>query len=532
MVAGQHVQKRRSRRVGLAVLVCAVLTGAATVAGYRLLDQPGDVDADGSGPECGSPVEVTVTPMLAPAAEAAIAAIETECTAATVVTRTEHEVIEDLFFGKLAPEVWLPMGEWNLQKAPMTVVSEAVASTPVVLVGGPAAAPPATWAEALASGLVDLPDPMTDTLGALTVVTPQLEAGVTGADPGTARASLVAVAQRYGDVASRGQTVDTSLEGLGGASPREVVTTEAAFLAARRTDPDLVAVTPPSGTGLLRFPVGIREDARPAARTVAEGLTSWLTSGRGSASLSAAGLRRGEGGTAPGSGAGKLTFLPEPTSTDVDGALLTWRVLSIPSSVLAVFDVSGSMAFDAPAGGRRIDVAVDAATTALAVFPDHARIGLWEFSTQRGPRGRDWAVLEPIRRLDAVVDGRTQRQLLGEQAEGMKDSTEGGTGLNDTALAAYRYALKKYDENYSNSVILLTDGSNDDPGSISAKALLKRLRAMADPQRPVRIIGVAVSEDADLAKIQRIAAATGGSAYRADTSEDLLRVFAQEIAGR
>ncbi|HRK45499.1 MAG TPA: VWA domain-containing protein, partial [Nocardioides sp.] len=245
-----------------------------------------------------------------------------------------------------------------------------------------------------------------------------------------------------------------------------------------------------------------------------------------------AGLRRGEGTTAPGSGAGRLTFLPSPSSTDVDGALLTWRVLSIPSSVLAVFDVSASMDFDAPGGVRRIDVAVDAATTALAVFPDHARIGLWEFSTQRGPGGRDWAVLEPIRRLDSVVGGKTQRERLGQRAEEMKDSTDGGTGLYDTALAAYRYAVQKYDENYSNSVILLTDGSNDDPGSISARMLLHRLRALADPQRPVRIIGVAVSEDADLAEIQRIAAATGGSAYRADTSEDLLRVFAQEIAGR
>ena len=376
MGSGQHVQQRRSRRIGLAVLVCAVLTGAATVAGYRLLDEPSDT-ADTAGNECGAPVEVTVTPMLAPAVEAAVASIETDCTAATVVSRPEHEVLEDLFFGKPAPEVWVPLGAWNLQKAPMTVVSEAVASTPVVLVGGPAAKPPATWAAALASGRVDLPDPMTDTLGATTVVLPQLEATVTGADPNTARASLVAVAQRYGDVASRGGTVDVSLDKLRGTSPREVVTTEAAFLGARRTNRDLVAVTPPTGTALLTFPVGVREGARPAATTVGEGVAAWLTSGRGSTTLSAAGLRRGEGTTAPGSGAGRLTFLPSPSSTDVDGALLTWRVLSIPSSVLAVFDVSASMDFDAPGGVRRIDVAVDAATTALAVFPDHARIGLW-----------------------------------------------------------------------------------------------------------------------------------------------------------
>jgi hypothetical protein len=532
MVSGQHVQRRRARRLGLAVVICVVATGALTFAGTRLQGHENDA-ADGADTDCAGPVEVTVSPLLAAPLQEAADALSSDCAAFIVIARPEQKVLEDLFFGKPAPEVWVPQGEWNLEKAQMTVVSEAVASTPVVLVGGPAARAPASWTDALASGRVDLPDPLSDTLGALTVVTPQLEAALTGADPEAARASLVAVAQRYGDVASRGETVDTSLTGLGGASRREVVTTEAAFLAARRTDSDLVAVTPPTGTGLLRFPLAVRGDASPAARGAAERLGSWLTSERGSASLVAAGLRRGDGvPTAPGTGAGSLSYLPSPTSADVDAALLTWRVLSIPSSVLAVFDVSGSMAFDAPAGGRRIDVAVDSATTALALFPDHARIGLWEFSTDRGPGGRDWVVLEPIRRLDTVVDGETQRQRLGEQAESMKESTDGGTGLYDTALAAYRYALQNYDENYSNSVILLTDGSNDDPGSISERELLRRLDKLVDPQRPVRIIGVGVSEDADLATVRRIAAATGGSAYQADTSEDLLRVFAQEIAGR
>jgi len=532
MVSGQHVGRRRTRRVALAVLACAVMTGAVTFAGSRLLGRDGD-PADGADADCAAPVQVTVSPLLASAVQEAAVELSSDCPAFTVVARAEREVLDEVFFGKPAPEVWIPQGEWNLEKADVTAVSAAVASTPVVLVGGPAAQPPASWADALSSGRVDLPDPLSDTVGALAVVTPQLEAAASGADPASARASLVAVAQRYGDVASRGQTVDTSLSGLGGTSRREVVATEAAFLAARRTDPGLVAVTPPTGTALLRFPLAVRADAPAAVRSAAERLASWLGSQRGSTSLVAAGLRSGDGApTAPGTGAGALTYLPSPTSADVDGVLLTWRVLSIPSSVLAVFDVSASMAFDAPTGGRRIDVAVDSALTALELFPDHARIGLWEFSTDRGPGGRDWVVLEPTRRLDTVVDGETQRQRVRDRADGMRSSTDGGTGLFDTALAAYRYALEQYDENYSNSVILLTDGSNDDPGSISEKALLRRLRELEDPQRPVRIIGIGVSEDADLPTIRRIAAATGGAAYRADTSEDLLRVFAQEIAGR
>ncbi len=53
-----------------------------------------------------------------------------------------------------------------------------------------------------------------------------------------------------------------------------------------------------------------------------------------------------------------------------------------------------------------------------------------------------------------------------------------------------------------------------------------------DPQRPVRIIGIAISDDADLAALRRIAEATGGRAHRADAPDDILRVFAQEIANR
>jgi hypothetical protein len=74
--------------------------------------------------------------------------------------------------------------------------------------------------------------------------------------------------------------------------------------------------------------------------------------------------------------------------------------------------------------------------------------------------------------------------------------------------------------------------ANDDPGSIGEAELLRRLEALVDPQRPVRIIGVAIGQDADLQALQRIAEATGGRAHRADTPEDILQVFSSEIAGR
>ena len=157
----------------------------------------------------------------------------------------------------------------------------------------------------------------------------------------------------------------------------------------------------------------------------------------------------------------------------------------MPSAMLAVVDASGSM--DADAGnGSRMDLLADAARIGLGFLPDHARVGLWVFSIDKGGPGQDWRELEPIRRLDDLRFGRTQRYALRERAAEMSSLTDGGTGLYDTALAAYREALRNYRPHYSNAVVLMTDGRNEDPGSISLDQLLQRLEELKDPDRPVR----------------------------------------------
>jgi Mg-chelatase subunit ChlD len=209
----------------------------------------------------------------------------------------------------------------------------------------------------------------------------------------------------------------------------------------------------------------------------------------------------------------------------------SWRTLSVPSSILAVVDASGSMDF-ATAGGTRMQVLADAAGIGLSFLPDHARVGLWIFSIDKGGPGRDWRVLEPVRRLDRLERGRTQRAALRAQAEGLSGLTGGGTGLYDTALAAYRQALRDYRPGYSNAVVLMTDGENEDPGSIALAELVRRLRELRDPERPVRIVGIAISDDADLGALQRMADATDGDAYLAAEPEDILEVFARAVLSR
>jgi Mg-chelatase subunit ChlD len=159
-------------------------------------------------------------------------------------------------------------------------------------------------------------------------------------------------------------------------------------------------------------------------------------------------------------------------------------------------------------------------------------VGLWVFSIDKGGPGQDWQELEPIHRLDELRFGRTQRFALRDRAQQMPSLTDGGTGLYDTALAAYREAVREYRPHYSNAVVLMTDGRNDDPDSIGLEELLQRLEELRDPARPVRMVGIAISQDADLQALERMARVTGGDAYLAAEPQDILGVFAQAVLSR
>ena len=102
-------------------------------------------------------------------------------------------------------------------------------------------------------------------------------------------------------------------------------------------------------------------------------------------------------------------------------------------------------------------------------------------------------------------------------------------GLYDTTLAAYRAATGSYAEGKFNALVVLTDGVNEDPGSISRADLLARLERLADPQRPVPLIMIAVGPDADREEANRIAAATGGSGHEVTDPAQIQTVILKAI---
>jgi hypothetical protein len=507
-----------------ALLVVGLALGAGT--SWFVLSRP---DRAVAGPVCDRyrTVDVAVAPEMYAVVVAALDEVTPACTRAEPAMRTGTEVAAGVWLGGELPDVWVPEAHFLTtasylgKAAHPRLLARSLARTPVLLVGGPAARRFPSWAAAEASRLVTVPDPLESAAGTLAAVAPRAEARHLGRSRADAQQALVPFAQAQGARRADGRDATVRPAMFARTSPRLVVTT-GQDLAGAPTRADLRDLTPAVGSLELDFPLALGADAAPGSRALARDLMDHLATPDGRALLAEHALQP-PGGAAPA--------LRTPSAEAVSAAVYSWRTLAIPSSILAVVDASGSMDFET-GSGTRMDLLADAAGIGLGFLPDHARVGLWVFSIDQGGPGQDWRELEPVRRLDDLRRGRTQRYALRQRAGELSGLTGGGTGLYDTALAAYQEAVRRYRPNYSNAVVLMTDGRNDDADSISLAALLDGLARLRDPDRPVRLVGIAISDDADLDALEQMARVTGGEAYLADRPEDVLEVFAQAVLSR
>ncbi|MGA5452553.1 substrate-binding and VWA domain-containing protein [Streptomyces umbrinus] len=207
--------------------------------------------------------------------------------------------------------------------------------------------------------------------------------------------------------------------------------------------------------------------------------------------------------------------LPEEPVTDkeIEEALGMWTITVRSTRLTTVVDISTSMSKPVPGTSEsRMEVTKAALSQALATFTPEDEVGLWTFS-RKVDGDRDYRVLVPTERLGGRAAGSTQRDLLSAAFDSLKPVKDGATGLYDTTLAAYKEATASYTKGKFNALVLLTDGVNEDPGSISRSALVAQLRKLTDADRPVPLIAIAVGPEADKKELDEIAEATGGSAH-------------------
>jgi len=300
-----------------------------------------------------------------------------------------------------------------------------------------------------------------------------------------------------------------------------------------------VAVYPAVGGTVLDYPV-VALSADPDAGTAIADLVRLLTGPDGRAALLAAGFRAPDG-TPGGAFTVELGVDPTYRSTDplpdaqvIRDAIRSVQVTNEPSRMLSVIDISGSMLGVVPdaGGATRLDLAREAATRGLALYGPESDIGLWVFSRTL-TMNSDHQELIPISSLGADQQGGgSGAQRLSQALAGLQAVPQGGTGLYDTVLDAVRSMRAGYDPSRVNAVLVLTDGMNDDQGSISLEGLLSTLAAEQDPTRPVPVISLAFGPDTDVDALSQISRATGGATYESRDPRQIGEIFLDAVGQR
>jgi len=225
--------------------------------------------------------------------------------------------------------------------------------------------------------------------------------------------------------------------------------------------------------------------------------------------------------------------LATPGLAAVDETVREVAVIAKPSKLIAVIDVSGSMAQQVPggAGKTRLQYAQAAAIRGLALYPSDSLIGLWTFSRNLTPT-TDYRQILPISPLVGTNGGSDAEQRLSDAVSSLQVDPDGGTGLYDTTLAAVRQVRAEWDPGRVNTVLILSDGQNDDQGSMSLSQLLAALKHEQAPDRPVPVISIAFGPDSDVRAMTEISDATGGATYIAQNPKDVGRIFLDAVGHR
>jgi Ca-activated chloride channel family protein len=542
---GRHANPTARRRPAPPVLLAAGLA-AVLIAGGLVWWLTGSDETC----ETRQTVAVTVAPELGQVTERLladpIALDDGICAEAEVSAQEPLQTVGDL--GALEddalPDVWAPDSSLWAARTGGTPLEEAgsLGSSPVVIatsravadtLGWTGAAP--SWGQALATDRpLAVPDlaASAEGLSALAAVRSSLGGGP---EADNAVVSAVLAAARS-TVITPADALAAGSEGSPDAPLVPVSEQEVYAINEGATESALVAVYPSEGSPTLDYPVLRVGEHSGTERSAVDAVIRVLTSERARDAVREAGFRDSDGGTPPEAGprTGTQEAAPEAVALDsaeVLGLFDRLSSLARPSRLLAVFDVSASM--EAAVGdGTRATLARDAAKSALTLFPDSSAIGLWVFARHlNGPT--DWVELVPTRPLDADTGGKAQRDLLLGELDSIPGRlAPGGTGLYDSTLAAVRAARADFDPTAVSSVVVITDGRDEDGDSIGLDALVATLSAEADPTRPVKVIAIGLGPDADLAALEQVGAATGGAAYSAVDENDLQAVLFDALRQR
>lgn len=521
---GRHSSAKARRRFPVVPLVMVVVLALLGWLGWDFVkDRLGTASCDTT-----TVINVTAAPDIAAVITGIGAEVSEQdgCYKVNVASRDSAATAESLVVsdGAEQPHVWIPestiwprraqaKGAWE-----EPVDGASIASSPVVLALTEDAASqlgwpeePPTWAQGL-DLKIGLPDPGLDPAGVSALL------AVHGLVDSPAE-----VTTKLRELSANTEPVSDDLfERLPGttddAGPVDgFPVAEHAVLRhnARDLGTQLVAAYADPAVPSFDYPYVVLPETPAAEREAASAFLDRLQGQESSDTLADAGFRTPDGemlrdrsGDQRTSSA-KMTPIELPTDDELDQLLNEWSGVNLSGRVQVLLDISGSMNEPVPGTGRdRMAVTLQAAELGIGLMKPTTKLGIWLFSTNVDGENKDYRELWPVAPIREHMAGDAIAKLHAVEA-----LPNGDTGMYDTTLAAYQSATQSFEPGRINTVIILTDGRNDDANSISRDELLAELQKLQNPQRPVRIVGIGIGPDIDVGELQAIAGATGGQAF-------------------
>lgn len=440
--------------------------------------------------------------------------------------------------GELNQPLWIPDSTTRVPSALMdqavSVHTDSLASSPGVVVGQGSVDVGDTWTDVVAdqATLMGNPDRDGGAHLALWSIASEVTAGET--DQTRAGQALTPRAQTQG-VNSPILSAQEMLAAVD-QDDEQAIVAENEYLqyTGQNQGADLTAAIPADGTFSLDYPLLASGDSlenNDAVRTAADEISQWLSTDEGKQALAEANLRTADGEISNDSAVGELHSLPKPDDDVATTIVESYRNQAAPLNALVALDASGSMGTVEANGQTRWDSTVQTLMLGSQLFPARDSLGVWLFADDLGG-DTAYEELVPTRGMEEGVDGETQREVLQSTLAQAEYKKGGQTKLYETALAAFRNQQEHYQDGQLNIVLLISDGAQEvyTEDSLSLEEVTSDLQQEQDPERPVVIVALGISPDADAEALTALAESTGGSYHPATTPEELQAAFVEALS--
>lgn len=556
---GEHRNTGRGRSIaaGPVIVVITIAVLAAAVFGWfqlrdRILDQgveAADTCVEGSAvltvaadPDISGPVEQLAARFndTAPVVRDHCVTVQVRATASDAVRMALNAGIDNWDVGALGarPGLWIPQSSGDVaavtDRGALDGTPRPLAASPVVLAVPSALADSLTsvsWADLVRLqrdpqalglgewGALRLALPTGSDAGATTLALAAIAAGVRG-DPATAltldqvssrelvsAVSELAVTDTGASATSASTTYDSlaALESSPGPdAPVHAVPVTEQQLASTDSS-TLTAVRPQGFTPVADHPAAVLSGDETSTRA-AGAFVDFVRQPDGAQLLTDAGFGVGE---TQNSGT-----VAAPSGPVADALLDVLRNPVLPRRATVLLDVSESMG-TSEGSATRLQNSVRALGEQFQRVPDSTELGLWSFSEDLDD-SLPYRVDVPTGPMAAQVAAASRRDALNSGAVAL--TPESASYSAQSLLAAYRDAVAGFVPGRVNSVVLITDGPNDDP-SLSTQDLLTDLNSASDAERPVAVNVVMIGDNTDATAFTDISARTGGTATTVPTSD-------------